>query len=53
MEGMGSVDMELAGIMGETEFNYDSKFDVRLQMIGKVKMQGKATGKYVGACPAA
>jgi hypothetical protein len=53
MEGMGSVDMELAGVMGETAFNYDSKFDVRLPMIGKVKMQGKATGEYVGACPVA
>ena len=53
MEGMGSVDMELAGVMGETAFNYDSKFDVRLPMIGKVKMQGKATGTYTGACPAA
>ena len=52
MDGMGSVDMELAGVMGETEFNYDSKVDVRLPMIGKVAMQGKATGKYVGACPA-
>jgi hypothetical protein len=53
MEGMGSVDMELAGAMGETAFNYDSKFDVRLPMIGKVKMQGKATGTYTGPCPAA
>ena len=53
MEGMGSVDMELAGVMGETAFNYDSKFDVRLPMIGKVKMQGKATGTYTGPCPAA
>jgi hypothetical protein len=50
---MGSFDMELAGVMGETEFNYDSKFDVRLPMIGKVQMQGKATGKYAGACPVA
>lgn len=52
MDGMGSVDMELAGVMGETEFNYESKVDVRLPMIGKVKMTGNATGKYVGACPA-
>ncbi len=52
MDGMGSVDMELAGVMGETEFNYDSKVDVRLPMVGKVAMQGKAMGKYVGACPA-
>jgi hypothetical protein len=53
MDGMGSVDIELAGVMGETKFNYDSKVAVRLPMIGKVKMQGKATGKYVGACPVA
>lgn len=52
MDSMGSVNMELAGIMGETEFNYDSKVDVRLPMIGKVEMRGKANGKYVGACPA-
>lgn len=52
MDGMGSVDMELAGVMGETDFSYDSKVDVRLPMIGKVAMQGKATGKYIGACPA-
>lgn len=50
MEGMGSVDMQLAGVMGETEFKYKSKVDVRLPMIGKVKMTGNATGKYVGAC---
>lgn len=52
MDGMGSVDMELAGVMGETEFNYDSKLDVRLPMIGKISMQGKAVGKYIGSCPA-
>jgi hypothetical protein len=51
MDSMGSVDMELAGVMGEAEFNYESKVDVRLPMIGKVAMEGKATGKYLGACP--
>ena len=53
MEGMGSVDMELAGVMGETEFNYESEVAVRLPMIGKVKMTGNALGKYAGKCPAA
>ena len=52
MEGMGSVDMELKGVMGETEFNYESEVAVRLPMIGKVKMTGNAIGKHVGACPA-
>jgi Protein of unknown function (DUF3617) len=53
MDGMGSVDMELAGVMGETEFNYESAVDVRLPMIGKVKMKGNALGKHIGECPAA
>ncbi|OYY68573.1 MAG: hypothetical protein B7Y44_08995 [Sphingomonadales bacterium 28-55-16] len=52
MEGMGSVHMKLAGVMGETEFNYESAVDVRLPIVGTVAMQGKATGKYLGACPA-
>jgi hypothetical protein len=53
MDGMGSVDMALAGVMGETEFNYESEVDIRLPMIGKVKMKGNALGKHIGACPAA
>lgn len=52
MESMGSVDMELTGVMGATEFNYDSRVDIRLPMVGKVAMQGNAMGKYIGACPA-
>ena len=52
MDSMGRVDMELNGVMGKTEFNYDSKVDVRLPMVGKVAMQGKAKGKYMGDCPA-
>lgn len=52
MDGMGSIDMDLSGVMGRTQFKYDSKVDVRLPMIGKVKLTGNATGKYVGACPA-
>ncbi len=52
MEGMGTVEMALAGVMGETEFIYDSKLDVRLPMVGTVAMKGRKTGKYVGSCPA-
>jgi hypothetical protein len=53
MDGMGGVDMELKGVMGETEFNYESEVDVRLPMVGKVKMKGNALGKHIGECPAA
>lgn len=52
MDSLGSVDMELAGVMAETEFNYDSTVNVRLPMVGKVAMQGTARGKYMGACSA-
>lgn len=52
MEGLGSVDMDLSGVMGETEFNYESEVAIRLPMIGKVKMKGIAAGKHAGACPA-
>jgi hypothetical protein len=52
MEGMGSVDMQLAGVMGETDFNYDTEVAIRLPMVGKVKMKGNATGKHAGKCPA-
>ena len=52
MEGMGSVDMVLAGVMGETEFNYDTELAIRLPMVGKVKMKGNANGKHAGNCPA-
>jgi hypothetical protein len=52
LDSMGTVNMELTGVMGETEFNYDSKVVVRLPMVGKVAMQGTASGKYLGACPA-
>lgn len=52
MEGMGSVDMQLAGVMGESEFNYDTEVAIRLPMVGKVQMKGNATGKHTGDCPA-
>ena len=49
---MGSIDMQLAGVMGDTAFHYESEVDVRLPMIGKVKMKGNAIGKHIGDCPA-
>jgi hypothetical protein len=52
MDSIGRVDTVLTGVMGKTEFNYDSKVEVRLPIVGKVAMQGKANGKYLGDCPA-
>ncbi len=50
MEGMGSVDMDLAGAMDESKFDFDTQMALRLPMIGKVKLKGKAVGKHAGAC---
>lgn len=50
MEGMGSVDIELTGAMDESKFDFDSNVAMRLPIIGKVKMQGTATGRYAGVC---
>ncbi len=50
MEGMGSVDMDLAGTMDESAFNFGTEVALRLPMIGKVKLKGTALGKHAGAC---
>ena len=52
MEGMGTVEIDLSGVMGETAFNYESEVAIRLPMVGKVKMKGNAIGKHAGKCPA-
>lgn len=50
MEGMGSVDMDLAGTMDESRFNFDTEMALRLPMVGAVKLKGTAIGKHAGAC---
>lgn len=50
MEGMGSVDMDLAGAMDESKFDFDTQMALRLPMVGKVKLKGTAVGKHAGVC---
>ncbi len=50
MEGMGSVDMDLDGTMGDATFDFDTEMALRLPMVGKVKLKGSALGKHAGAC---
>lgn len=50
MEGMGSVDMDLAGTMTDTTFDFDTVMALRLPMVGTVKLQGTALGKHAGLC---
>ena len=50
MGGMGKVDMELDGTVGDTQFDYDTKFTVAVPLAGKIKLSGKMTGKHEGKC---
>jgi Protein of unknown function (DUF3617) len=50
MAGMGKVDMDLDGTVGDTKFEYDTKFTVSVPIAGKIKLAGKMTGTHDGAC---
>lgn len=50
MEGMGSVEMTMRGVLGDRQFNFDTDVVMRLPIVGKVKLQGMATGRNVGKC---
>ena len=54
MEGMGgSIDMDMKGMMGADQFNFDTDVAMRLPMVGKIKLKGTAVGRHIGQCPAA
>jgi hypothetical protein len=50
MGGMGKVAMDLDGTVGDTQFDYDTKFTVSVPIAGNIKLAGKMTGKYEGKC---
>lgn len=50
MAGMGKVEMDLDGTVGDTQFEYDTKFNVSVPIAGKIKLAGKMTGTYEGVC---
>jgi hypothetical protein len=50
MGGMGKVEMDLDGTVGDTQFAYDTKFTVSVPIAGKIKMAGSLTGQHEGAC---
>lgn len=53
MDGMGNVDMEMKGVIGDDQFNFDADLAMRLPVVGKVKLKGTAVGRHAGACTAA
>lgn len=52
MEGMGEAEIEMRGVMGDEQFNFDTNLALRLPMVGKIKLKGTAVGRHVGVCDA-
>jgi hypothetical protein len=50
MEGMAMADMQLAGNIAAEQLDLDVTSDLRLPMIGKVKLKGRAESRYLGVC---
>ena len=49
-EGMGTLDTAMKGRVGESDYDMDVEMEMRLPIIGKIKLKGHATGEYKGAC---
>jgi Protein of unknown function (DUF3617) len=50
MQGIGSVDIDLNGAMASDNFDFATNVAMRLPMVGKVALTGKAQGHYAGTC---
>lgn len=47
---MGKAEMELDGIVGDTQIDFDTKLVVTAPLVGKIKLKGKMTGVHDGPC---
>jgi len=52
-DGMATLDTAMKGRVGERDYDMDVNMEMRLPIIGKVKLKGHATGEYKGACTGA
>lgn len=50
MEGAGAVNLELKGPIGAKQFDFDTQANVRLPVLGAIKLKGKMEGRHAGAC---
>jgi hypothetical protein len=50
MEGMAMADMQLSGNIAAEQLDLAVTTDLRLPMIGKVALKGRAEGRFLGAC---
>lgn len=49
-ENMVTLDTQLRGTTGATDFDFSMRNELRLPMVGKVDLRGSAAGRYLGAC---
>ena len=52
-DGMATLDTAMKGRVGESDYDMDVEMEMRLPIIGKVKLKGHAAGEYKGACTGA
>ncbi|MFC4293045.1 DUF3617 domain-containing protein [Sphingorhabdus arenilitoris] len=50
VKSMATLDMSMTGLVYESEYNLDIQPELRLPMIGKVTLNGKIKGRYLGPC---
>lgn len=50
MKAMATIDMDMQGPVSATALDLDISPELRLPMVGKVTLHGKAEGRYLGAC---
>jgi Protein of unknown function (DUF3617) len=50
MDGMAIADMDMRGNMIADQFGLDVSTDLRLPMVGKVKLTGRSEGRFLGTC---
>ncbi len=50
MDGMAIADMDMRGTMNADQYGFDVSTELRLPMVGKVKLTGRSEGRFLGAC---
>ena len=48
--GMGKATMDIDGTVNDTQMDFDTNLTLDVPMAGKIKLKGKMTGAYDGAC---
>ncbi len=53
MDGMAIADIDMRGSVKTNQYGSDVATELRLPMVGKVKLTGRSEGQFLGPCPKA